>query len=101
MRHRHAMWGGTLVALLTWTFLSLCSPASPAQIPQNRVGPGARGAIPVDPPPLETDLELLTVTVTNKDGAVTGLEKDRFQVLEDGVEQKIAYFWVDSRPISM
>jgi len=39
--------------------------------------------------------------VTNKDGAVTGLAKDRFQVLEDGVEQKISYFWVDSRPISM
>jgi VWFA-related protein len=95
------VWGFTLLALLTCTFLSLCSPASTAQVPQNRVGPGARGAVPLDPPPLELDLELLTVTVTNKDGAVTGLEKNRFQVLEDGVEQKISYFWVDSRPISM
>jgi VWFA-related protein len=32
---------------------------------------------------------------------VTGLGKDRFEVLEDGVEQKIEYFWVDNRPISV
>jgi Ca-activated chloride channel family protein len=95
------MWGFALFALLTWSFLSLGSPASSAQIPQMRVPPGGRGAVSVDPPPLETDLELLTVTVSSKGGAVTGLGKERFQVLEDGVEQKIAYFWVDSRPISV
>ena len=97
------MWGLAVLLLLTWTFLSLSSPASPAQLPQNRVGPGpgGRGAVSADPPPLETDLELLTVTVSGKGGAVTGLGKDRFQVLEDGVEQKIEYFWVDSRPISV
>jgi VWFA-related protein len=95
------MWGFAILAVLTWSFLSLSSPASSAQIPQMRVPPGGRGAVSTDPPPLETDLELLTVTVSSKGGAVTGLGKDRFQVLEDGVEQKIAYFWVDSRPISV
>jgi len=100
MRQRRAIWGFAFLAVLIWTFLSVSSPTSSAQTPQIRPGPGGRLA-PVDPPPLELDLELLTVTVTNKDGAVTGLGKDRFQVLEDGVEQKISYFWVDSRPISM
>ena len=55
----------------------------------------------MDPPPLETDLELLTVTVSSKGRGITDLGKDRFQVLEDGIEQKISYFWVDSRPISV
>jgi len=95
------MWGFALLALLTWTFLSLSSPGSTAQFPQNRVGPGSRGAVSVDPPPLETDLELLTVTVSSKGRGITDLGKDRFQVLEDGIEQKISYFWVDSRPISV
>ncbi len=101
MRQRWATWGFALLAFFTWTFLSLCSPASSAQTPQIRVGPGGRGPVSADPPPLETDLELLTVTVSSKGGAATGLGKDRFQVLEDGVEQKIAYFWVDNRPISV
>jgi len=92
------MCGTALLAILTWAFLSLSSSA--AQTGQGRGGPLGRLA-PLDPPPLETDLELLTVTVSNKNGAVTGLGQDRFQILEDGVEQKIAYFWVDSRPISV
>jgi len=88
------------MAVLIWIFLSVSSTSSSAQTPQIRVGPGGR-LIPVDPPPLEAELELLTVTVSSKGGAVTGLGRDRFQVLEDGIEQKIAYFWVDSRPISV
>jgi hypothetical protein len=54
-----------------------------------------------EPPPLETDLTLLAVTVANKSGAVNGLSKNQFQVLEDGVEQKISYFWIDNRPLSV
>ena len=63
-------------------------------------GPGGR-LVPADPPPLETDLVLLTVSVTSKGLAVPGFGQDRFHILEDGVEQKIAYFWVDNRPISV
>lgn len=64
----------------------------------------AQPAQPVskEPPPLESDLVLLTVSVTGPDNkALPALTQDRFQVLEDGVEQKILYFWEDSRPISV
>lgn len=73
---------------------------------------GARGlgqpenttaAVSLQPPPL-TDLStvLLTVSVTGPgNNAVAGLASDRFQILEDGVEQKISYFWEDSRPITV
>jgi hypothetical protein len=54
-----------------------------------------------DPPPLETDLVLLTVSVTAGDRALPALTRDNFEVLEDGVSQKIAYYWQDSRPISV
>src|SRR5215467_1122431 len=65
------------------------------QAGQIRVGPNGR--LPSsDPPPLESDLHLLTVSVTSKGSAVPGLAQDRFQILEDGVEQKISYFWPDS-----
>jgi len=102
MRQLRAVWGSIIVATFTWAVLaSIPNPSvAAAQITPNRGGPyGARGAI--DPPPLETDLTLLTVTVANKMGAVAGLGRDRFQVLEDGVEQKISYFWMDNRPISV
>src|SRR5205085_3683533 len=65
-----------------------------------RAGPNGRPAA-ADPPLLESGLQLLTVSVTSKGSAVPGLTSDRFQVLEDGVEQKISYFWADSRPITI
>src|SRR5678815_2237918 len=101
MRQLRAVWGSIIVASITWALLAyIPNPSvSASQIPPNRGGPPGRGSL--DPPPLETDLTLLTVTVADKAGAVAGLGKERFQVLEDGVEQKIAYFWVDSRPISV
>jgi len=102
MRQQRTVWGSLILAILAWAILA-GNPrpsAAGAQISPVRGGPLGRGA-QADPPPLETDLTLLTVTVANKAGAVTGLGKDRFQVLEDGVEQKIAYFWADSRPLSV
>jgi len=57
----------------------------------------------VQPPPI-TDFDTVTmyVSVTGKDGnAVPGIMRDRFQLFEDGVEQKITYFWEDSRPITV
>jgi Ca-activated chloride channel family protein len=62
---------------------------------------GGRSSVIAVPPPLEADLTVLTVTVANKSGAVNGLSKNQFQVLEDGVEQKISYFWIDNRPLSV
>ena len=45
---------------------------------------------------------LLTVSVTPPENkSRPTLTRDHFQVFEDGVEQKIAYFWEDSRPISV
>jgi Ca-activated chloride channel family protein len=58
--------------------------------------------VSTEPPPLETDLVLLTVSVTPpENNSRPTLTRDHFQVFEDGVEQKIAYFWEDSRPISV
>jgi len=71
-------------------------------------GIGGRGAAqpaaPANQPPPLTDLDtvLLTVNVTGpENNAVTGIPKEQFQVLEDGVEQNISYFWEDSRPITV
>ena len=59
-------------------------------------------ATPTEPPPLETDLVLLTVSVTPPESkSWPPLTRDNFQVFEDGVEQKIVYYWEDSRPISV
>ena len=63
----------------------------------------ATSTVSVQPPPF-TDLDTvpLYVSVTGKDNnAVDGIARDRFQVLEDGVEQKVTYFWEDSRPITV
>jgi len=58
--------------------------------------------VSTEPPPLETDLVLLTVSVTSPENRPRPpLTRERFQVLEDGVEQKISYFWEDSRPLSV
>jgi len=58
--------------------------------------------VSTEPPPLETDLVLLTVSVTSPENrSRPALTRDQFQVFEDGVEQKITYFWEDSRPVSV
>jgi Ca-activated chloride channel family protein len=82
--------------------------ASGAAAQQRRGGvfgqPEVQPAVaPLQPPPV-TDPEtvLLNVSVTGpQNNAATGLGKERFQVFEDGVEQQIAYFWEDSRPITV
>jgi Ca-activated chloride channel family protein len=58
---------------------------------------------PTQPPPLQDlDTVLLNVSVTAKDNnAVRGIPIDRFHVFEDGVEQKMTYFWEDSRPMTV
>jgi Ca-activated chloride channel homolog len=62
----------------------------------------AAPAASTEPPPLETDLVLLTVSVTPPEKSPRpSLSREHFEVHEDGVEQKITYFWEDSRPISV
>lgn len=67
------------------------------------VSPDVPPTIPTQPPAL-TDLDtvLLNVSVTGPgNNAVKGIALDRFHVFEDGVEQKLTYFWEDSRPITV
>ena len=59
-------------------------------------------ASPRLPPVTDPDTVLLTVNVTGpQNNSVSGISRDRFQVLEDGVEQQISYFFEDSSPISV
>jgi len=58
---------------------------------------------PVQPPPItDFDTVLLTVNVTGpQNNSVPGIPRERFQILEDGVEQQISYFFEDSRPLTV
>ena len=50
----------------------------------------------------DLDTVFLTVSVTGKgNNSVPGIGRERFQVLEDGVDQQITYFLEDSRPITV
>jgi Ca-activated chloride channel family protein len=53
---------------------------------------------------IQTDVELVLLDVSVKNpggGYVTGLTKDRFQVYEDGVPQKITEFAVEDAPVAV
>jgi Ca-activated chloride channel family protein len=104
-------WTIARIGLLVAIVLAL-TPVSRAQFQGGRAGVNPRNAqqqpdqpavvVSTEPPPLETDLVLLTVSVTPPENkSRPTLTRDHFQVFEDGVEQKIAYFWEDSRPISV
>ena len=54
------------------------------------------------PVKIDVDLVLVNATVTDQEGRpVTGLEKTRFQVWEDKVQQDIQYFSTEEVPISL
>jgi len=86
--------------------------AKAAPVPKPRVQ-GAQTAPPPPPQSLPSDdargvirarVDLVVVPVTVKDssgGLVDDLRDDEFRVLEDGVEQKIAFFSTDTFPLSM
>jgi Ca-activated chloride channel family protein len=65
----------------------------------------AMPGIPVDsenPLMVNTDLVTLTITVTDAYGRfVTGLNKNAFTVIDDKVEQDIAFFSNDDAPVSL
>jgi len=57
---------------------------------------------PTEPPPLEADMVLLSVSVITGDNRpVPLLARDRFEVFEDGVKQTITYFFLDNRPVTV
>src|SRR5678816_1340464 len=103
-----------LFSLFLLILITLTLSGRPA--PQQRgVGVGATGArggvtlpdppsAPSTQPPALTDLDtvLLNVSVTSSgNNAVSGIALDRFHVFEDGVEQKLTYFWEDSRSMTV
>lgn len=50
---------------------------------------------------VKTDLVLLRVTVSDKQGqTVTGLKKENFKISEDGIEQTISLFSIEESPVS-
>jgi Ca-activated chloride channel family protein len=51
---------------------------------------------------VDSALALIPVHVTTADGtSVTNLDRDKFQIFEDGVEQKITHFSKDDAPVSI
>lgn len=66
---------------------------SPAQTPQGQ-----------QPPPVRITVNQVVVPVIVKDGRgqlVPDLRKEDFRILEDNVEQRIAFFSADAHPLSM
>jgi len=74
--------------LLRLTVLAgLLSAAGRAQVPTLRV---------------DVNLVLVPVTVTDRNGRLlTGLERSRFKILEDGVPRPIASFSTEDLPVSI
>ena len=107
MKLRHGLAIFMLLVAGSSVFIRVSQAQFAGQRGINPRDPGAQPAVqsstaPADPPPLETDLVLLTVSVTGPENKTLPLlSQDRFQVLEDGVEQKIQYFWIDTRPVSI
>ena len=100
------------LSLLSAAVLGVCFTSpwdAAAQVPQTRVSIEPRiaaGARAAKTPPaiLRSDVNvvLVPVIVTDSlDRPITTLPAERFRVLEDGVEQKIAYFGRDEGPVSL
>ncbi len=72
--------------------LALLTSAAMAQAPIERRPPGTPGG-PLETLKLSTRLVTLAVNAVDKQGApASGLEKQDFRILEDGVPQKLAFF---------
>jgi len=109
MKAKH---GATLRIAVIVVILITLAHAAHAQFQAGRGGINPRDSqtatqaapqiVSTEPPPLETDLVLLTVSVAPPEKSPRpSLTREHFQILEDGVEQKILYFWEDSRPITV
>jgi len=100
----HFLWTGLLLAaaLGGLSAAQLNRGANPRGLP-SALPDVAPAAVSVQPPvPNDLDTVLLTVSVTGQgNSAIKGLAKERFQVFEDGDEQKVTYFFEDSRPLTV
>src|ERR1700687_5451916 len=100
---------GSLLALaLAVSFVGVASPNS-SRLQQGQITqpppPPEAPALPSDDPRavIRARVDLVVVPVTVKDASgdlVPDLRDDEFRVLEDGVEQKIAFFSADAFPLS-
>src|SRR4051812_4881584 len=86
-----------LFSAVVWSADSPKVNVDPRAKPQAATPSGPRTDIRVD-----TNVVLIPVTVTDPiNRFVTGLEKEHFKVLEDKVEQQIAYFASEDAPLSI
>lgn len=73
------------------------APAAPAQAQTPTVQPNKQGKIT-----FSVNQVVVPVTVKDRDGRlVPDLQRDEFRILEDNIEQRVAYFAADPAPISM
>jgi len=85
------------------------SPAPPSQKSQQGSAAPTQSQTPPPqqqqvPPTIRVPVTQVIVPVTVKDGSgrlVADLHKDEFRILEDNVEQRIAFFSADTLPLSM
>src|SRR5512144_2237926 len=85
------------------TLLSLLVPAAGAQVaiePRKKTSatePPQRADLRVD-----TSLVLVPVTVCDPlNRPITGLEKENFRLLDDGLEQAVTHFAMDDQPVAV
>lgn len=81
----------TMIAILA----SVCLLISPSLAQEHKHDPSQDA-----PLKLNTDLVLLSATVTDQKGkAVTGLKREDFKVYENGIEQQIEFFSAEEMPV--
>lgn len=87
---------GFSAGVLLWLLPLLSAVSLPSQEPQAPAGQR--------PPTLRADVDLVLVPVTVMDERgrmVSGLEREHFEVLEDGVAQEIRYLSNEDAPVSL
>lgn len=90
--HMPRKWSSIFLLTLSMLFL-----AEPLPLARSKEGPGKEGAIRV-----EVDLVDIDVVVTDRNGQrIRGLQKEDFEVYEDGIKQEISHFAAADRPLRL
>jgi VWFA-related protein len=96
MGSRNPLAGSILLFIICLTCLTDINTGRSAQAQRAPI------QFPKPPEMNDPDTVVLTVSVTDKqDNAVPALTQDQFHVFENGVEQKLTYFWEDARPLTV